>query len=107
MNGRGSDLRLIWSVGIADPASAPADLMQLDVCPVEDGDAIERLDAMRMGQRQGESLLLFGSGEFIYVDHVKRLPAGAVATPVARGLPASDKTPRQEVSHHCSPSGDY
>jgi len=57
--------------------------------PTGDRGDMKVLDAVQVGQRKGKPLSLFGRDELIDIDGMNRLLALAIATTVAKGLPAS------------------
>jgi hypothetical protein len=61
------------------------------------------LDAMQVSQREGKTLALFGRDQDIDIDSVNRLIAVAIATTVAKGLPASSETRQKNVGHDSHP----
>jgi hypothetical protein len=64
---------------------------------------MEVLDAMQVRQRKSKTFPLFGSDKFIDIDRVNWLIALSIATTVAKGLPASSKTGKKDVSHDGHP----
>jgi hypothetical protein len=52
---------------------------------------MEVLDAVQVGQRKGKAFPFFRRDKFIDIDRVNRLVAVAIATTVAKGLPASSE----------------
>jgi hypothetical protein len=56
-------------------------------------------DTMQVVQRKGKPFSLFWGNQFIDVDGVNRLITLAIATTVAKKLPASGETSEKDLSH--------
>lgn len=94
---------LILRALVDDLAIIHVELGQVNDPSTGDRGHAKVLHTMPVGQRKGKGLLFFGCDELIDLNRMKWLLTFPVATTVAKGLPASGKTGKENVSHHCHP----
>lgn len=95
---------LILRALVDDLASIHVELVQVNDPSTGDRGDMKGLDTMQVGQSKGKSLSFFGCDALIDLNRVNWLLTFLVATTVAKGLPASGETGKEDVSHHCHPS---
>jgi hypothetical protein len=103
MGERGLSPGLILRALVDDLAIIHVELVQVIDPSMGDRGDMKVLDTMQVGQCKGKSFSFFGCDERIDLNHVNWLLTFPVATTVAKGLPASGETSKENVSHHCHP----
>ena len=100
MGERGLSPGLILRALVDDLAIIHVELVQVIDPSMGDRGDMKVLDTMQVGQCKGKSFSFFGCDERIDLNHVNWLLTFPVATTVAKGLPASGETGKEDVSHH-------